>query len=74
MIEFQMYIVIDIWINNFQLIEQLGDVKYSQAVFLEDYVRFKQKNGQHSCQLILSKSKIVPEGRIVCCYFEFSCH
>ncbi len=26
------------------------------------YVRFKRKNGEHSCQLLLGKTKIVPEG------------
>ena len=75
------------WINNFKLIEQLGDLNYSRVVIPKDaesldimligagdasakmtcagcYARLKLKlkNNKYSCQLILGKSKIVPEG------------
>ena len=70
------------WLKNFNLLEGVGQLKYSRVVIPSDaesltmeiigtgdasdkmtcaacYVRFKRKNGEFSCQLILSKTKIV---------------
>ena len=73
------------WLENFELIQRLGQVRFRRAVIPEDalnlemetiemadasqnvacsaiYRRFKLKSGSYSCQLLFSRSKIVPEG------------
>ena len=72
------------WVENFRLLERIGELKYSRSVVPENaeglnveligagdasskmtcaavYVRYKLKDNSYSCQLILGKSKIVPE-------------
>ena len=74
-----------IWESHFELMEEIGKVKFSRAVVSVDatsvevdtidtadasnliacsaiYVRFLRLLGKHSCQLIFSRSKILPEG------------
>ena len=73
------------WLENFELIQRLGQVRFRRAVIPEDalnlemetiemadanqnlacsaiYGRFKLKSGSYSCQLLFSRSKIVPAG------------
>ena len=38
-----------------------GDASKS-LICIAIYIRFKRKNGEHSCQLIFSRSRIVPDG------------
>ena len=77
-----------IWVENFELIEQLKDVRFKRATVPQDavdlnmelieagdassslicvgiYVRFKRKCGKYSCELVVGKSKIVPNGMSV---------
>ena len=74
----------EIWMNHFETITELNNLKYKRAVVPYDaisldlqtlcfgdaskvmictaiYIRFKKKNGSYSCQLIFSRSKLVPE-------------
>ena len=78
----------NIWTNNFELIQKLGQIKFKRAVVPEDavnldmetiemadasqnlacaivYVRFKRKCGKFSCQLIFSRSRIIPNGMTI---------
>ena len=77
-----------IWIENFELVEQLKDVRFKRATVPQDavnlnmelieagdassalicvgtYIRFKRKCGKFSCELVVGKSKIVPNGMSV---------
>ena len=74
----------EIWVNNFKLMETLGDCSWPRAVIPYDsanggieligcgdasekiacavcYIRCLKKDGTYSCQMILSKTKIVLE-------------
>ena len=74
-----------IWKNNFEMINDLKNIKYKRAVVPDDavdmnvdtidtadasqdmicaaiYVRFRLKSGGYSCQLVLARTKIVPQG------------
>ena len=73
------------WIEHFQLLVQIGEIRFPRIVVPKDavslnmeilgagdasermtcaacYVRFELKDGGCSCQLILAKTKIVPDG------------
>ena len=73
-----------LWESNFQMIEEIGKLKFKRAVVPDDalnldvttldfgdasqvmacvciYVRFTRRNGQHSCQLILSRTRVIPK-------------
>ena len=72
----------EIWVKNFELIDDLRHLRYRRAVVPLDalnldietieiadagerlicaavYVRFKRRNGTHSCQLILARTKVI---------------
>ena len=76
-----------IWEANFELIRELGNIRFNRAVIPEDavhldvetldtadagenlicaavYARYKRKNGEYSCQLIFSRTKIVHDTTI----------
>ena len=73
-----------VWINNFEMIQEIGQIRFNRAIVPVDaidskidmidtadashflicsdiYARFKRKNGEYSCQLIFSRSKILQE-------------
>ena len=72
----------NIWVANFDLMEEIGKIRFSRAIVPEDainldletidvaaageglvcaaiYARFKRRNGEHSCQLVFARTKIV---------------
>ena len=74
-----------LWESNFQMLQELRDLKFQRAVIPPDavdltidtvdfgdaskllvciviYVRFKRRNGHYSCQLVLSRTRLVPDG------------
>ena len=74
-----------IWNSHFEMMQEIGKVKFKSAVAPEDavnlnintidaadaskrlactaiYARFLKKDGTYSCQLVFSRSKIVPDG------------
>ena len=78
----------NLWTNNFELIQKLGQIKFKRAVVPEDavnldmetiemadasqnlvcailYVRFKRKCGKFSCQIMFSRSKLIPNGMTI---------
>ena len=77
----------NLWKNNFDLIQRLGQIKFKRAIMPFDainldvetiemadacqnlasaavYVRYKNKFGEYSCQLIFSRSKIIPRAEL----------
>ena len=62
-----------IWASNFEMIEEIGNIRFKRAVVREDAInlnfetldfadtRFKRKSGGQSCQLLFARSKIVPK-------------
>ena len=47
-------------------IETIGTADASEnMICVAVYARFKRKNGSHSCQLVLARSKIVPNNTTV---------
>ena len=73
------------WLSNFELMEDLKNIRFKRAVVPEDavdlnintidtgdasgtvaasaiYVRFLRKNGDHSCQLVFARTKLLDEG------------
>ena len=77
-----------LWTENFEIIEQLQDVRFTRATVPPDaidlnmelieagdasgslicvgvYVRFKRACGQYSSELVVGKSKVVPDGMSV---------
>ena len=74
-----------IWNSHFEMMQEIGKVKFRRAVVPEDavnlnintidaadaskklactaiYARFLKKDGTYSCQLVFSRSKIIPDG------------
>ena len=74
-----------IWNSHFEMMQEIGKVKFKRAVVPEDavnlninaidaadaskkltstaiYARFLKKDGTYSCQLVFSRSKIIPDG------------
>ena len=74
-----------IWDSNFQLIQEINQLKFNRAIVPDDAVnleintidsgdasksivcvaihaRFLKKDGSYSCQLVFSRSRLVPEG------------
>ena len=75
----------NIWMNNFQMMEEMKHLQFNRAVIPSDavnlnvstlafgdaskslvcvaiYARYERRNGKYSCQLILAKSRLVPDG------------
>ena len=67
----------NVWTNNFELIQNLGQIKFKRAMVTEDAVNLEIETiemadasqnlacGEFSCQFIFSRSKIFPKGMTI---------